>query len=72
MRDQEQIGAKIRELRETARMDQSQLGAALHLTQPDVSKIERGQRQVGGSELFLIARALGVRVDDILVPHGPD
>ena len=67
LREQPALGARIRELRDQAGLDQSAIAAALGLQQPDVSKIERGERSVSATELFRIADALGFTVDDLLV-----
>jgi transcriptional regulator with XRE-family HTH domain len=68
LREQPELGARIRELRETAGVEQSTLADAAGLRQPDISKIERGERSVSAVELFRIADCLDVRADDILVP----
>lgn len=67
LREQPELGAHLRELRCAAGLDQTTVAEALELRQPDVSKIERGERAVSATELFRLADVLGVRVDDILV-----
>lgn len=68
LREQPELGARIRDLRTVAAWDQAALADAIGLRQPDVSKIERGERSVSATELFRIADALGVSANDILVP----
>ena len=70
LREQPELGERIRELRKAAGHDQAAVALALGIRQPDVSKIERGERAVAGAELFRIADLLGVTVQDILVPEG--
>ncbi len=67
LREQPELGARIRELRLEAGIEQSVVAETLGLRQPDVSKIERGDRSVSASELFRIADLLDVAMDTILI-----
>lgn len=59
---------RIRELREARGMTLKQLAELVGLDLSMVSKIERGQRGLEINRALAFARALGVRLDD-LVPE---
>ena len=58
-----QIGQRIRSARFDASMTQSDLGQALGCSSQQIHKYERGSNRVSAGTLFLIAQALGQRVD---------
>lgn len=63
------VGKRIRELRQTARMTQLELAEKIGLTsKAAISKIEHGERQVSVPTASRIADALGVHLSDILFP----
>ena len=64
------IGDKIRTLRRKRGWSQEQLGAMVGFSQSKISKIERGDWD-SLSDLRLIARALGVKLKD-LIDDEPD
>ena len=59
------IGDKIRTLRRKRGWSQEQLGAMVGFSQSQISKIERGDWD-SLSDLKLIARALGVKLKDLI------
>ena len=64
------IGARIREFRRKRGLSQEQLGAMIHFSQSKISKIENGNWD-SLSDLRLIAKALGVKLKD-LIDDEPD
>lgn len=60
------LGAAIFQRRSALRMTQGQLGVAVGLGQPVISRIEAGERDVSYFELQLIAASLGVDIDDLV------
>lgn len=56
------VGARIRERRVGLRISQTKLGEVIGLTFQGIQKYENGERRVAASNLFKIARALGVDV----------
>lgn len=72
------IGPQIRELREKAKLTQPMLAAKCNLlgwnlSRETLAKIETQIRWVSDCELLCLARALGIKVDQILVSndHSP-
>jgi len=59
------IGAKVRELRKTAKLTQNQLAVKSGLPQSHISRIESGQHNPSRKTLTRIAEALGVSVGDL-------
>jgi transcriptional regulator with XRE-family HTH domain len=53
----------LRQSREAAGVSQGEMAAALSLRQPDISKIERGVRNLEALEMLLWARAVGTRFE---------
>lgn len=67
------VGARIRGRRLGLRISQTKLGHAIGVTFQQVQKYESGTNRVGASNLFRIAKALGVEVSfffDGLPPDG--
>jgi transcriptional regulator with XRE-family HTH domain len=64
------IGQKIRELRKAEGLTLDGLSRISGATVPTLSHIERGTRDVKLSTLIGLARALRVRLPDLLVPSG--
>ena len=56
------VGSRVRMRRIMLGMSQEKLGEALGLTFQQVQKYEKGTNRVGASNLFKIAKALGVEV----------
>ncbi|MEO5335556.1 MAG: helix-turn-helix domain-containing protein [Magnetospirillum sp. WYHS-4] len=76
------MGTRIRERRVGLRISQTKLGEAIGVTFQQIQKYENGANRIGSSNLFKVARALGVEVsfffegiDDYLkdskAPRGP-
>lgn len=55
-----QVGARIREAREAAKMTQAQLGAAAGVTRSMIEHLERGRADTTVTRLVAIAAALGL------------
>jgi transcriptional regulator with XRE-family HTH domain len=68
------VGERIQKAREALDISQTQLGEATGLGQPQVSRIERGQRGLEASKLLRLLQELrrrGVSVDYILSGSEP-
>jgi len=66
--DMERLGMRVAFFRQTRRpsLSQTDLAAAVGLTQPDISKLEHGRvRSITLRRLRLLATALGVRIGDL-------
>ena len=70
-KDLARIGAEIRAVREQLGLSQEELAHRADMHRTYVGSIERGERNMSMLNLIAIARALGVRVGD-LVPPGDD
>ena len=71
------VGERVKATRDRRGWDQSDLGAALtavglEYTQPTISRIERGERELSTSELFAFAAVLGVSPLALVVPLEGD
>jgi transcriptional regulator with XRE-family HTH domain len=64
------VGQNIRNLRKQARLSQERLGEKADLSYKYVGEIERGYVNVSLDSLMRIAKALKVKIEDIL--HGVD
>lgn len=64
-------GDKIRELRRKHGLSQEQLGDLVGFSQSKISKIERGDWD-SLSDLRLIARALGVSIEELVREDEPN
>jgi transcriptional regulator with XRE-family HTH domain len=62
----EQLGSRLKDLREASGMAQEELADALGVDQSTVSRIERGQRAVTARELALASGALHVTLGEIV------
>ncbi len=60
------LGANVRRLRKRRKWSQEDLASAARMEQPDISKVERALLSTGVDIIQRIARALGVRVADLL------
>jgi len=67
----EQVGFRIRERRQDLKMTQADLGTAAGLHRTFIGSVERGERNVALLSLRRIARALRVRVTDLLADPAP-
>lgn len=73
------VGARLRQLRKTARKSQSELGAAVDLTFQQIQKYELGTNRVSSSKLYAIAKWFGKPIgfffegyeDDAETPAAP-
>lgn len=70
--DHTALGRRVYEIRERAGVSQAGLATAIGVSQPTLSRIESGDRPLTGSELVLLADALGVRVGTITAAHRID
>lgn len=61
----DQVGSKVKELRERRGMTQSRLAEAAGMTSDEVSRIERGVREPRFGTLERLADALGVAVAEL-------
>jgi transcriptional regulator with XRE-family HTH domain len=61
-----EIGERCKDLREAARLTQAQIGEALGVDQPTVSKIERGDRSLAARDILALSEYLGVPSAQIL------
>lgn len=59
------VGARIKELRHTAGMSQTELGNAMGVTFQQVQKIEKGINRIAAGRLYLAAKKLGVPISDL-------
>ena len=60
------IGATVRAIRERQGLRQSEVAAGFRCHQPEISKLEAGQRALKVSELVLLAEALDVSLKDLV------
>ncbi len=60
------LGARVRSLRQQRGITQVELALAMHLTQSNVSAIERGVRGITIHQVVELARILRVTTDEIL------
>ena len=65
------IGDRVREHRKRKGISQEQLGAMLGFSQSKISKIENGNCD-SLSDLKLIAKALGVRIEELVREDSSD
>jgi transcriptional regulator with XRE-family HTH domain len=63
------LGARVRSLRQQRGITQVELALAMHLTQSNVSAIERGVRGITIHQVVELARILRVTTDEILGAH---
>ena len=60
------LGARIAQLRKDSRITQVQLAETLGVSQPTINAYELGHRRVPVSALPLLARTLGVSVEELI------
>lgn len=60
------LGARIAQLRKDSQITQVQLAQTLGVSQPTVNAYELGQRRAPVSALPLLARTLGVSLEDLI------
>ena len=63
----EEIGARVRELREARDMAQKDLASATGMDAAALSRVETGQRGLAIAELVSVAQALEIDPDEILL-----
>ena len=61
----ELLGRKIRKLRQDKGLSQEEFAHSADIDRSYVGQIERGERNLAFSNIFKIARALGVKVSDL-------
>ena len=61
------IGARVRALRAGNGLTQLQLAGRSGISRPSIANVEAGRQNVGLRQLCRLAKALGVRVEDLLV-----
>ena len=61
-----QVGLTVRRIRRQLGLSQEKLGSALGLTFQQIQKYDRGTNRMSASALVKAARALNVRVSDLL------
>ncbi|MBV8891948.1 MAG: helix-turn-helix transcriptional regulator [Acidobacteria bacterium] len=66
-----EFGRSLRAAREHAGLSQADVAARLDVTQPYVSHVERGQRNVTLSTIGAFARAVGCTFSIMLTPMLP-
>jgi transcriptional regulator with XRE-family HTH domain len=66
-----EFGRSLRAAREHAGLSQADVAARLAVTQPYVSYVERGQRNVTLSAIGAFARAVGCTFSIVLTPMLP-
>jgi len=64
------IGMKLREERERARISQRELARRLGVSASLISQVESGQSKPSVSTLYAIVTELGVSLDDVFQVHG--
>lgn len=69
--DEETIGRRLRELRESRGMTQTELAEKLNIKQVLVSAYERGRVRMHGALIAAFARALDTSADEILTLDRP-
>ncbi len=69
MSETQDIGARVRNLRQAKDKSQEELGVLLKLDKSAISRVESGQRGLAVQELGLLAPFLGVSVEEIV--YGP-
>ena len=60
------VGLKVTELREEKGWTQEELGHRAGLHRAYIGQVERGEKNIGLRNLEKIAKALGVKVQDLL------
>jgi len=65
-RSLEKLGTSIRRLRVAAGLSQEKLGFMTGLHRTYLGGVERGERNIGFLNLLRIARALNVKVEDVV------
>ena len=61
-----EIGARVRHVRKTRGLSQTELGASLGVTFQQIQKYERGANRISSSALILLARVLEVSPGTLL------
>jgi len=64
--EKEEIGARVRRLRQERKFAQDRLALAAHVDQSGLSKFERGNRGLGEVPLRRIAEALGISYEALI------
>jgi len=68
MLNKQQLGSKIKELREEKGLSQQDLAKSLNISRPALSEIERGNRSLDTEELSRIASFFNLKIDDLVNP----
>lgn len=67
----EELGQRLKELREQSGVTQAELAAALGLGQSAISRLEDGSRALTARELAAASAALGVSLNQLVAPEDP-
>jgi len=62
------VGRRIRELRQKRQISQEELAARAALHRNYVGSVERGERDIGISAAWRLARALGLSLSEFFAP----
>ena len=65
------LGRELQRARKKARLTQEQAAEVIHVSRTTITAIENGQRKIKADELFKLARAYHVKVNDLIRPR-PD
>jgi transcriptional regulator with XRE-family HTH domain len=68
MLNKQQLGKKIKELREEKKMSQQELAGVIGFSRAAISEVERGNRQLSALELSKFAAYFNFSVDDLFNP----
>ncbi len=66
----ESLGGRIRDFRETAGLTQAELSSRAGIGRVTLTRIEKGEHSPRTETLTAIARALGVDVEDLILPRS--
>lgn len=64
-----EVGTRIKNARESAKMTQAQLAAALNLSRTSVTNIEKGRQHLVLHTLYAIANVVGKDLSELLPPQ---
>ena len=64
----ESLGGRIRDFRETASLTQAELSTRAGIGRVTLTRVEKGEHSPRTETLTAIARALGVEVEDLILP----
>ncbi len=71
-RELEQVGARLRAQRRVRGLTLEELATSAGMSASTLSRLESGKRQASLELLLPLTRRLGIRLDDLVQPHGAD